>query len=996
MFMFIAMLMGVNAWAEDLNLDPTGVTYVCAGTPDEAKYDAAATSWLANFSKLSGGKLTDQLAAYGGSTITIVKFDASSLPANATVTAASVTFNSACTVASKNSQLAISTIGTDWEATTATWNNVDLTATFVADLAWSAGNTNQSADVKAVLTSDEDKVVAFAIYTNTGREQSVSNFKLNVTYTTESIAEFEYTVNAVDPSGNVIAQIETGKCLQTDNKVVYAPYAVEKDGKWYVIQNADFANPITASGEVVVTYELDENVAAFVDLNNDAKGNYSAGAVGHTSGVTSNMKTGASLGTVAPAKYKAVTSLAANGNRGIYIRDINSTEADNTIATMPIDRNSAAGIYETAEFEVAAATELIVTGYTSGSGANQSADVDYVVLIKTGDVAPAEKATLENVTLTVAEGEKIDEDGDFKITVNYAIKINDPAILDHSYMVTAGYKYAVYDAGNNLVDEFKKTVSLSGSSANFYVSDLEGGKEYTAKILQFYVVDKMNADYETNFGDTLAVLENCAEVKFIPVAADVKPVEIKNMSITNDPTSLIDEEGDYTVTFNYTGKINDETIKAEDLYSVIKYQVYDEEYNLAASGTRDFDITAGSRNVYVSGLTAGKSYQFMVTGLVVINGETELLNLTSGLPKLNFKVKDPNAPQAISMKDMSFTVAEGEEIDSEGDFKVTFNYNAVINDPSAVNYPFAVVSYDVTNAAGEKVTSSSADFDCAETSKNLYISNLEQGKTYTVTATKIEIQDFMTMEMLCETDKDLPSLTFTAGAAPAPAHTWDFTNWSAETVANLEADYQKEVEEQAWSRIEKVADKDNREKAVEGCYWQVAHGTLTANGQEIAELKGLEFTNTNDRGLAIATNYPSTSLGEYNGPQYLWLGSKNIAYFTIKNVKVGSTIKIGIESHKPAEGRGVTLSNVAANPAAPTLFEEQQWTVTGDADVVDVVVTNTNGCHIYYIDAEIVDVPDGIQNATVNATVTAKFVKNGNIFIIKNGKMYNVNGAVVK
>lgn len=178
-------------------------------------------------------------------------------------------------------------------------------------------------------------------------------------------------------------------------------------------------------------------------------------------------------------------------------------------------------------------------------------------------------------------------------------------------------------------------------------------------------------------------------------------------------------------------------------------------------------------------------------------------------------------------------------------------------------------------------------------------------------------------------------------------HTWDFTKWSEATKTNLEAEHDKA--EGNWSRKEKTTSDP-----VTGCYWQVTHGKLFANGQEIEELKGLEFINTNDRGLAIATNYGSTSLGTYHGSQYLWLGGSEKTYFTIKNVKVGSTIRMGVESHKltPADARGVKLS-VASNPDPPTTYTEQEWTVTGTGTTTDVTVTNTNGCHIYWIDAEI-------------------------------------------
>lgn len=379
--------------------------------------------------------------------------------------------------------------------------------------------------------------------------------------------------------------------------------------------------------------------------------------------------------------------------------------------------------------------------------------------------ASNDKVSVSNISLSVAEGEKIDEDGDFKVVLNYAVSIVDAAISEHSYMVVPYAEYVVTDADNNVVDSYKYSLSLSANNKNMYISGLESGKEYTLNISKFFVVDKSNADYETNYGDTIIVMENCAQVKFTPAAGEVKPIDIKSMSVTYNKNELIDEDGDYKVTFNYTGIINDANIKPENLFSVVKYQVYDTDYNYIDGGDRDFDLAnETSRNIYISKLQPGKQYQIMITGLVVMNGNTEVLNLTSGLPKLTFKVKDPNAPQAISMSGMSLTVAEGEKIDSDGDFKVTFNYTTAINDASAINWPYAVVSYKVTDEKDKEVATGLKDFDFSASSKSLYISDLKDGATYTITVTKIEIQDLMTMEMLCEMDANLPSLTFTVGA----------------------------------------------------------------------------------------------------------------------------------------------------------------------------------------------------------------------------------------
>ena len=150
-------------------------------------------------------------------------------------------------------------------------------------------------------------------------------------------------------------------------------------------------------------------------------------------------------------------------------------------------------------------------------------------------------------------------------------------------------------------------------------------------------------------------------------------------------------------------------------------------------------------------------------------------------------------------------------------------------------------------------------------------------------------------------------------------HTWDFTQWSEETVTNLKAEAAKGTSEGLWSDQEK-ADSSAVTKliSIENCYWQVgtsaAEGEeLTANGQPIAELQGLLFKNNKARSLAIAVNYGDCTsangegFGPYHGASYLWLGSKNIEYFTIKNVKAGTQIKMGVESHKLTDARGVQL-----------------------------------------------------------------------------------------
>lgn len=199
----------------------------------------------------------------------------------------------------------------------------------------------------------------------------------------------------------------------------------------------------------------------------------------------------------------------------------------------------------------------------------------------------------------------------------------------------------------------------------------------------------------------------------------------------------------------------------------------------------------------------------------------------------------------------------------------------------------------------------------------------------------------------------------------AEGRSWDFTKWSAETVANLKAGAD-------WSDIEKADDTEPTEMSKDNCFWQVnatenvnADGYLMANGVVIKELEGLKYTNTANRSFAIAVNYPDVpndGFGPYAGGCYIWLGSKEKDYFVIPAVEPGTTIKMGVESHKKSDARGVKLFVGAGHEGAqltapdgtdvptPTTYQDLVWQVPADLTApTDIQIFNTNGCHIYYI-----------------------------------------------
>ena len=247
--------------------------------------------------------------------------------------------------------------------------------------------------------------------------------------------------------------------------------------------------------------------------------------------------------------------------------------------------------------------------------------------------------------------------------------------------------------------------------------------------------------------------------------------------------------------------------------------------------------------------------------------------------------------------------------------------------------------------------------------------------------------------------------------AVASTHTYDFINWSAETVANLKAELADQSK--GWSDCEKADQAEPTEFSKENCFWNAGDAAindeeLKANGTVIAETKGLKFGGiTEKRGmLAIAVNYAAhvgENFGPYNGPAYLWLGNK-ADYFLIPDVPAGATIKMGVESHKngATEGevsdpRGVQLSIDGTNlgdPFKPTLYAENEWTVPAGTGTVTVKVQATSGCHIYFIDIN-EGGGTGVSNvkaAPAKAQPKKVLTKNG---IIIDGK-YTIGGALAK
>lgn len=169
------------------------------------------------------------------------------------------------------------------------------------------------------------------------------------------------------------------------------PKVIEKDGKFYVLNDVNVTNFATQSytmgteNEIKsITYTEDASIVYFSELEElsttgVATGNYSGGkGAAIKAGGISSIKT-------LPAGTYVATGAFCNdaNNRGMYLRTSNSNSSGNVIVS--IGGTYWTGEHSTREFTLNESTDIYLTGYTQGSGnsTNQSATLDYIIIRKT-------------------------------------------------------------------------------------------------------------------------------------------------------------------------------------------------------------------------------------------------------------------------------------------------------------------------------------------------------------------------------------------------------------------------------------------------------------------------------------------------------------------------------------------------------------------------------------------------------------------------------------
>lgn len=203
-----------------------------------------------------------------------------------------------------------------------------------------------------------------------------------------------YTVNytGITKASDTITLTDT----YVNDTYSYTPnkYVKDVDGKWWTTDLKAYTGKLTTDTKVDIAYTADtaENIVAYYeveDLANSAAvsdASYSGGKYAHINGAKT-----AEIGTLPAGKYTLEINLKERGDRGAFLR--NASDVTEIITSVDLNKNSVAGVY-TKEFSITTPTTVAFAGCTNTRNAiNQSAEIDYVLIRKTGDVPALTVAT---------------------------------------------------------------------------------------------------------------------------------------------------------------------------------------------------------------------------------------------------------------------------------------------------------------------------------------------------------------------------------------------------------------------------------------------------------------------------------------------------------------------------------------------------------------------------------------------------------------------------
>lgn len=260
----------------------------------------------------------------------------------------------------------------------------DIKASEIRSSAVGSNVTATAADMETCYSTDFSEKYVYKSGNNEIKlaEDEASNV---ITLTFSKYTKFGYTINAKE-NGTDLGAVAKGETYSDGANIAISKFYYINNA-WYETTTSPYYINIKPENKAATIEVKKSDITYFAETENLGNITGKVSDKNMSNGAYSAIKGGeiAEICKLPMGEYKVTIYLKANGNRSAIIRDVdNSDNGTNTLCSLPINRSSAAKEYSTT-LTLYETTKIGLTGYTTSTGTNQSADLDYIYIQRTGD-----------------------------------------------------------------------------------------------------------------------------------------------------------------------------------------------------------------------------------------------------------------------------------------------------------------------------------------------------------------------------------------------------------------------------------------------------------------------------------------------------------------------------------------------------------------------------------------------------------------------------------
>lgn len=282
--------------------------------------------------------------------------------------------------------------------------------------------TATAADMKTFYSSDASEKY---VYKSGNKEIKLAEDEASnvITLTFSKYTKFGYTINAKE-NGTDLGEVAKGETYSDGADIAISKF-YKINNEWYETTTSPYYINIKPENNSATIEVKKSDITYFAETENLGNNTGKVSDKNMSNGAYSAIKGGetAELCKLPMGEYKVIIYLKANGNRSAIIRDVdNSDNGTNTLCSLPINRSSAAKEYSTT-LTLYETTKIGLSGYTTSTGTNQSADLDYIYIQRTGDATETVSVSEAGfATYATTNNIEVPESNDVKVMT---VKVND-------------------------------------------------------------------------------------------------------------------------------------------------------------------------------------------------------------------------------------------------------------------------------------------------------------------------------------------------------------------------------------------------------------------------------------------------------------------------------------------------------------------------------------------------------------------------------------------